>query len=163
MKSVFSLALVFGILFAGCAEKEPDPVIVSPAKQENPHSPVLERPAEELPIVEIIPQEVITDWIAPKQEAKQADGYREPDVIYVPTPQNVVDRMLELAQVTKDDIASVRKAYERLGYSTPMEAAIDDINLIYEVYKEMNSTDQMEEEPKEVMRHARKHNAERQK
>ncbi|MHC4433020.1 MAG: SAM-dependent methyltransferase [Planctomycetota bacterium] len=29
---------------------------------------------------------------------------REPDVIYVPTPQNVVDKMLELAQVTKDDL-----------------------------------------------------------
>jgi len=29
---------------------------------------------------------------------------REPDVIYVPTPQVVVDRMLELAQVTKDDL-----------------------------------------------------------
>ena len=29
---------------------------------------------------------------------------REPDVIYVPTPQSVVDKMLELAQVTKDDL-----------------------------------------------------------
>jgi hypothetical protein len=29
---------------------------------------------------------------------------REPDVIYVPTPQNVVDKMLELAGVKKDDL-----------------------------------------------------------
>ncbi len=29
---------------------------------------------------------------------------REPDVIYVPTPQEVVDAMLRLAKVTKDDI-----------------------------------------------------------
>jgi hypothetical protein len=29
---------------------------------------------------------------------------REPDVIYVPTPQPVVDKMLELAQVAKDDV-----------------------------------------------------------
>jgi len=29
---------------------------------------------------------------------------REPDVIYVPTPQEVVDRMLELADVGKDDV-----------------------------------------------------------
>jgi SAM-dependent methyltransferase len=29
---------------------------------------------------------------------------REPDVIYVPTPPQVVDKMLELAQVTKDDL-----------------------------------------------------------
>ncbi len=29
---------------------------------------------------------------------------REPDVIFVPTPQEVVDKMLEMAKVTKDDI-----------------------------------------------------------
>ncbi len=29
---------------------------------------------------------------------------RKPDVIFVPTPQEVVDKMLELAQVTKDDL-----------------------------------------------------------
>jgi protein-L-isoaspartate O-methyltransferase len=29
---------------------------------------------------------------------------RRPDVSYVPTPQKVVDRMLELAEVTKDDV-----------------------------------------------------------
>jgi hypothetical protein len=29
---------------------------------------------------------------------------REPDVIFVPTPQEAVDKMLELAQVTKDDL-----------------------------------------------------------
>src|SRR5262245_6107277 len=29
---------------------------------------------------------------------------REPDVIYVPTPQEVVEKMLETAKVTKDDI-----------------------------------------------------------
>ena len=29
---------------------------------------------------------------------------KRPDVIFVPTPQEVVDRMLELAQVTKDDL-----------------------------------------------------------
>lgn len=30
--------------------------------------------------------------------------YRSPDVIFVPTPPEVVDKMLELAQVTKDDL-----------------------------------------------------------
>ena len=29
---------------------------------------------------------------------------RRPDILYVPTPQDVVDKMLELAQVTKDDL-----------------------------------------------------------
>lgn len=37
--------------------------------------------------------------------AKQVEkAPRRPDVIFVPTPQGVVDKMLELAQVTKDDL-----------------------------------------------------------
>ncbi len=36
--------------------------------------------------------------VEPAQEPKR------PDVIFVPTPQEVVDKMLELAQVTKDDV-----------------------------------------------------------
>ena len=37
----------------------------------------------------------------PVEELKEI---RTPDVIFVPTPQEVVDKMLELAQVTKDDL-----------------------------------------------------------
>jgi len=103
MKSVINLLLAFGIFFAGCAEKEPDPVIVSMTNQANPNSPVPET-AEELSIVEIIPQDVIQDWVATEEVTEKDNENREPDVIYVPTPQNVVDRMLELAQVTKDDL-----------------------------------------------------------
>jgi tRNA G37 N-methylase Trm5 len=36
-----------------------------------------------------------------KDEPKQI---REPDVIFVPTPQDVVDKMLDVAKVTKDDV-----------------------------------------------------------
>jgi len=35
---------------------------------------------------------------------KEVTESRAPDVIYVPTPQNVVDKMLELAKVKKDDL-----------------------------------------------------------
>ncbi|MCL4195103.1 MAG: methyltransferase domain-containing protein [Thermoguttaceae bacterium] len=41
-----------------------------------------------------------------QKKQKAADGtkfIRKPDVIFVPTPQPVVDKMLELAGVTKDD------------------------------------------------------------
>lgn len=41
---------------------------------------------------------------AGKQAPRIVKTPREPDVIYVPTPQKVVDKMLELAQVTKDDL-----------------------------------------------------------
>jgi len=39
-----------------------------------------------------------------QQILKQLRQIRTPDVIFVPTPQDVVDRMLELAQVSKDDL-----------------------------------------------------------
>ncbi|MHC4438847.1 MAG: SAM-dependent methyltransferase [Planctomycetota bacterium] len=104
MKSVIGLVLAFGILFTGCAENQPDPVIVSSTNQENPYSPAPEAPAEPVIVQEIIPDEVIQDWITVEEVTEQTGEYREPDVIYVPTPQNVVDKMLELAQVTKDDL-----------------------------------------------------------
>ena len=36
--------------------------------------------------------------------AEEKKEPRKPDVIYVPTPQEVVDRMLELAEVKKTDL-----------------------------------------------------------
>jgi SAM-dependent methyltransferase len=42
---------------------------------------------------------------APPESAAQKEGAgKKPDVIYVPTPQPVVNKMLELAKVTKKDI-----------------------------------------------------------
>src|SRR5271165_5532192 len=37
-------------------------------------------------------------------DTKKGDEKTEPDVIFVPTPQEVVDKMLEMAKVTKDDV-----------------------------------------------------------
>jgi precorrin-6B methylase 2 len=37
-------------------------------------------------------------------DSKKDDEKKEPDVIFVPTPQEVVEKMLELAKVTKDDV-----------------------------------------------------------
>ncbi len=39
-----------------------------------------------------------------RQAAVQVEETHVPDVVYVPTPQAVVDKMLELARVTKDDV-----------------------------------------------------------
>ena len=46
------------------------------------------------------------DTKSPKTEDKSAktEADRKPDVIYWPTPQNVVDKMLELAEVKKGDV-----------------------------------------------------------
>jgi tRNA G37 N-methylase Trm5 len=40
----------------------------------------------------------------PKKTDDEDKADREPDVVYWPTPQPVVDKMLELAQVKKDDV-----------------------------------------------------------
>ena len=42
-------------------------------------------------------------WSAPGS-AQQASALREPDVIYVPTPPDVVDAMLRMANVTGKDV-----------------------------------------------------------
>lgn len=39
-----------------------------------------------------------------QQQTDVETPLREPDVVYVPTPQEVVDEMLALAKVTKDDV-----------------------------------------------------------
>jgi hypothetical protein len=39
-----------------------------------------------------------------RKPAKIAPNTGKPDVVYVPTPQEVVDKMLEMAKVTKDDL-----------------------------------------------------------
>jgi uncharacterized protein (TIGR03000 family) len=48
------------------------------------------------------PEKVAPPAEVKKVEKKEVD--REPDVVYWPTPQNVVDKMLELAQVKKSDV-----------------------------------------------------------
>lgn len=45
-----------------------------------------------------------TDAQTTQQQPSVQISQREPDVVYVPTPQEVVDEMLALAKVTKDDI-----------------------------------------------------------
>jgi precorrin-6B methylase 2 len=55
-----------------------------------------------------VPLDSLDDLFFGMDGQKEADPEQEdskrPDVIFVPTPQEVVDRMLELAQVTKDDL-----------------------------------------------------------
>lgn len=45
-----------------------------------------------------------SSWLAVAQESRPTATNKEPDVIYVPTPQPVVDKMLELAEVKKGDV-----------------------------------------------------------
>lgn len=104
MKNVIGLVLVFGIFFAGCADRQTDPAIVFLTDEENPDYTMLETPVELVSTEEVRQEDVTTDETTTEETTKQANEYREPDVIFVPTPQDVVDKMLELAQVKKDDL-----------------------------------------------------------
>jgi len=46
----------------------------------------------------------LTNAQTPQLETPTQSPERQPDVVYVPTPQEVVDEMLTLAKVTKDDV-----------------------------------------------------------
>jgi len=50
------------------------------------------------------PPAVITPPKTRKQIKEEATKIREPDVVYVPTPPEVVEKMLELAEVKKEDL-----------------------------------------------------------
>ncbi|AFZ31096.1 Methyltransferase type 11 [Gloeocapsa sp. PCC 7428] len=48
--------------------------------------------------------QTLTNAQTPQVETPTQSPERQPDVVYVPTPQEVVDEMLTLAKVTKDDV-----------------------------------------------------------
>jgi SAM-dependent methyltransferase len=57
-----------------------------------------------LPALFAMPAAFATLRAAPSPVEGQAPAKKQPDVIYVPTPQPVVEAMLELAQVTPGDV-----------------------------------------------------------
>jgi len=90
MKKVVGLILACSVLFAGCLEREPEPAPVGLQDDENSSYPALEFSLFD-----------VNNLLELSQEVEEADKL---DVIFVPTPQDVVDKMLELAKVQKDDL-----------------------------------------------------------
>ncbi|WP_088889319.1 SAM-dependent methyltransferase [Leptolyngbya ohadii] len=93
MKSRSWFALVSGtllgaIVLASCA---PNPVATTPAT--NPATNPATAPADSAPPLE-----------AQTAESQTETANADPDVPYVPTPQVVVDRMLQLAEVGSNDV-----------------------------------------------------------
>lgn len=117
MKKTLILMLACFVFFAGCAKREPDPVIVNFPVDED-ESYVLPETAVSNLNNEYINGEAGLLIDQPKSlsaseaAASSANNLelvsvtveKKPDVIYVPTPNDVVDKMLELAQVQKDDL-----------------------------------------------------------
>jgi SAM-dependent methyltransferase len=97
---------------------EPDETVAdvadAPAELEQPADEPLADPTEmladplaknDLPSIDLDSMDDLFFGLDEEAIADSAEEEsRRPDVIFVPTPQEVVDRMLELAQVTKDDL-----------------------------------------------------------
>ncbi|MCL5280470.1 MAG: methyltransferase domain-containing protein [Planctomycetes bacterium] len=83
------------------AAKRADSTVGSAAAQ--PTSPSTSQP-QNAPSSATMPAPAPTQTEQKPAAAEPAAEPKRPDVIFVPTPQEVVDKMLELAQVTKDDV-----------------------------------------------------------
>jgi SAM-dependent methyltransferase len=119
MKRIVTFIVAFVVFLAGGKEKHPK-VASTPLADANSQS----RTAVKVPLpdtnnrqvkIEITEttdvNEIVEDDLfrgfTEFSEANQVSGVkgdRAPDVIFVPTPQNAVDKMLELAEVKKDDL-----------------------------------------------------------
>jgi len=113
MKRLISLLLGCSVILIGCASQEANPIIVYQPANENQSDTAINAPVS-APSAQETQKEVENQsytvinapfGTANAQEAlEEVESSREPDVIFVPTPQDVVDKMLELVEVKKDDL-----------------------------------------------------------
>ena len=114
MKKVIGLLLVFTIFFAGCEDRKTNPTAVDLPPEESQSNTAVEAPVSNVNNQQDVSREfeVITESVleAPvcdteiQELTNDANEIHEPDVVFVPTPQDVVDKMLELVKVQKDDL-----------------------------------------------------------
>jgi ubiquinone/menaquinone biosynthesis C-methylase UbiE len=55
-------------------------------------------------VIVLVTAVLVVGWTQIAPAAQGQAPLRDPDVIFVPTPQSVVDAMLKMARVTKDDV-----------------------------------------------------------
>jgi PBP1b-binding outer membrane lipoprotein LpoB len=96
MKEMISFLLTLAVFLGGCACEQTNPAATCSTDHENPSFAAIEAPLDNSMDVEEVEEQVTED--------AAVDEQRSPDVIFVPTPQDVVDKMLELVKLTKDDL-----------------------------------------------------------
>jgi SAM-dependent methyltransferase len=93
---VVSLMLACSVFFAGCDKHQSDSTPTELPSDENNNSTAVQTPNS-------IVEEPVT-YPVEEEDYTVENPTRTPDVIFVPTPQEVVEKMLEMAKVTKDDL-----------------------------------------------------------
>ena len=111
MNRIVGLVLVCVVLLPGCEEKSSFTLVDTTAtsgktaESVKPIETPAPAPAQSATVAQAPASPAAPETKQLEQTATApAEPAHEPDVIFVPTPQDVVDKMLELAQVTKDDV-----------------------------------------------------------
>ena len=99
---MFSLLGVTAALIFACGNNEA-PSATPASAVADPPAVVTPIPIEESAAADAAPAPALAKT-GGETEAADAEAKRTPDVIYVPTPQPIVDKMLELAKVKKTDV-----------------------------------------------------------
>jgi cyclopropane fatty-acyl-phospholipid synthase-like methyltransferase len=94
MKNVITFALVLGLFFACYANGQDAAPVVSLPGSDNPGDTVLEAPLSHVDV----------EYVAAGETEDGLKKIREPDIFFLPTPKDVVEKMLELANVKKSDL-----------------------------------------------------------
>ena len=129
MKNIINFAIVLCIFFTGYTHGQDTPAVVSLPSNDNQGDTTLEA---SLNLVSL-------EYLGTGAQQEELKELREPDIFYVPTPPEVVEKMLELAQVKKDDmvydlgcgdgriIITAAKKYgcKAVGYDIDPERVID--------------------------------------
>jgi precorrin-6B methylase 2 len=102
MKKLLYLTLASMVLFAGCSKSEPEPVIVNVSDDNTESHPIPEVLSTDFNNIAEGKSDAVGIDVKSEEESKEVE--KEPDVIFVPTPNDVVARMLEMANVQKDDL-----------------------------------------------------------
>ncbi len=105
IRNVMYILIVIALMIAGCSSEKPPQNASSQSSQSTqPNSPATPPASPDVAkesspaLAPAAPTAVAEKVAEPVQEIKR------PDVIFVPTPDEVVAKMLELAKVTKDDV-----------------------------------------------------------
>jgi len=116
MKKPLIFTLAIFLFFISCSKSEPDPVIMHTSGDMNDYagSEIVSTDLDIQPPVSgddtllvkgdkdfSVPETDLLDFL--KEDVNEG-GVKEPDVVFVPTPNDVVAKMLEMANVQKDDL-----------------------------------------------------------
>ncbi|MBN2181444.1 MAG: methyltransferase domain-containing protein [Sedimentisphaerales bacterium] len=94
MKKLIGFALIFSLWMVGFASGQSDSSALNLLDDENLNQTLLESFSDSVDL----------EYVSTGQKEEKLKYIRKPDIFFLPTPPEVVDKMLEMAQVKKGDL-----------------------------------------------------------